>query len=75
MLAEKGRRELLLVVENFRASERIAGFMEGLEREGLLFRSSRILHTAKGFQGGVEVAPQVLEAIKADHVDGILCQQ
>lgn len=72
-LVQKGRQELLLVVESFRAAERIAGFMEGLEREGLLFRSSQILHTTKGFQGGVEAATQVLEAIGEHHIDGILC--
>ena len=72
-LVQKGRRELLLVVESFRASERIAGFMEGLEREGLRFRSSRILHTAKGFQGGADIAPAVMELINTEHIDGILC--
>ncbi|WP_304222070.1 LacI family DNA-binding transcriptional regulator [Gracilinema caldarium] len=72
-LVQKGRRELLLVVESFRASERIAGFMEGLEREGLRFRSSRIIHSAKGFKGGADAASQVLELIKQEHIDGILC--
>lgn len=72
-LVQKGRKELLLVVESFRASERIAGFMEGLEREGLLFRSNRIVHTTKGFHGGGAVAPQVLKMIESDHIDGILC--
>lgn len=72
-LVQKGCKELLLVVESFRSSERIAGFMEGLEREGLLFRSNRILHTVKGFQGGVAIASEVLKAIKSDHIDGILC--
>lgn len=72
-LVQKGCKELLLVVESFRSSERIAGFMEGLEREGLLFRSNRILHTVKGFQGGVAIASKVLKAIKSDHIDGILC--
>jgi LacI family transcriptional regulator len=72
-LVQKGHRELLLVVESFRASERIAGFMEGLEREGLPFRSSRILHTGKGFKGGVDVAPLVMKALQEEQIDGILC--
>ncbi|AEJ20724.1 LacI family DNA-binding transcriptional regulator [Gracilinema caldarium] len=72
-LVQRGRQELLLVVESFRSSERIAGFLEGLERENRPFRSNRILHTGKGFQGGVDVAPLVLRVLQEEQIDGILC--
>ncbi|GAB1481952.1 HTH-type transcriptional repressor PurR [Treponema sp.] len=72
-LASKGRSQFLLVIEDFRKSERIAGFQEGLAQAGLNFDEINILRTSKGFAGGRQAASGVETAFHDGRVDAVLC--
>ncbi len=69
----RGRRKPVLLVEDFRSSERISGFKEGLEIVGLAFSETMVLHTGKRFAGGVQASGELISRIKAGCVDAVLC--
>lgn len=72
-LVHKGRRRLTLVLEDFRSTERLAGFREGLEAEGLSFGDDMVIRTGKGFEGGRDAAPETAEAVRTGRAEGVLC--
>jgi DNA-binding LacI/PurR family transcriptional regulator len=76
-LANKGRRRVLLLVEEFRSADRIAGFRAGSFEAGLLQADGEvdaaIEWTAKGFSGGRAAAPSVVRRFRSGTVDAVLC--
>lgn len=72
-LIHRGRRNLALVIEEFRSSERIEGFREGLLEENVGFSENRIYKTEKGFEGGRKAAEWVAQGYGASRIDGLLC--
>jgi len=72
-LAHKGKKQFVLVIEEFRSSERIAGFQEGLAAAGLSFSPSRILKTEKGFSGGLLAAERIEALLVSGQTDAVLC--
>jgi len=72
-LTHRGRRKLALVIEEFRSSERIEGFREGLLEENVGFSENRIYKTAKGFEGGRKAAEWVAQGYGDSRIDGVLC--
>lgn len=73
-LVSRGRRAIALVLEEFRAAERIAGYRAGLEDSGLGFDESLVMHCAIGFRGGGEAAQSILELSRSGRADAVLCQ-
>ncbi len=79
-LAHKGYGRLVLVLEDFRSSERLAGFQEGLALEGRSFDEAQVVRTGKGFSGGVSAAAEVAAILaegagpgSGQKAKGILC--
>jgi LacI family transcriptional regulator len=73
-LVSRGRRGIALVLEEFRAEERLAGYRAGLEDSGLGFDEGLVFRRAKGFLGGGESAQPILELARAGRADAALCQ-
>lgn len=72
-LAHKGRSRFLLLIEEFRSSERIAGFREGLEQASFAFSDAMIARTGKGFAGGRSATEEVTRRFAAGELDAVLC--
>jgi DNA-binding LacI/PurR family transcriptional regulator len=72
-LAHKGRSRFLLLIEEFRSAERIAGFQEGLEQASFAFSETMIARTGKGFSGGRSASPEVERRFAAGELDAVLC--
>jgi LacI family transcriptional regulator len=72
-LIHRGRRKVALVIEEFRSSERIEGFREGLLEEHVEFSENRIYKTTKGFEGGQKAAEWVAQGYGASRIDGLIC--
>jgi LacI family transcriptional regulator len=72
-LARRGRRRILLLIEEFRSGERLAGYRDGLDAVGLAFDSDDVLRTGKGFAGGSAAAPAVAGRFRAVGADAVLC--
>jgi DNA-binding LacI/PurR family transcriptional regulator len=72
-LADKGRRRIALVTQNFRRQERLVGYREGLELSGLQEDSELIFHCERGFEGGRVVGAQLSARVRAGEIDGLLC--
>ncbi len=72
-LAQKGKKHPLLLIEEFRSAERLAGFKEGLAAAGLAFTAESVLSTGKGFAGGLAAADRVEERIGSGRADAVLC--
>jgi LacI family transcriptional regulator len=72
-LAHKGRTKFLLLIEEFRSSERISGFREGLEQAAFSFQETMITRTGKGFAGGRSAAAEIGRRFAAGELDAVLC--
>jgi LacI family transcriptional regulator len=72
-LARRGRSHFLLLIEEFRSSERIVGFKEGLEQASCVFDERMIARTEKGFAGGRAAAAEVARRFASESLDAILC--
>ncbi|HCM26673.1 MAG TPA: hypothetical protein DIC34_09045 [Treponema sp.] len=72
-LAHKGRSRFILLIEEFRSSERIAGFREGLAEAKLSFSEEMIVRTGKGFAGGQAAAAGIARRCAAGSADATLC--
>ncbi len=71
-LAASGRRRVALLVEDFRADERIAGWKRGLEESGLVPDPALVFRTGKGFEGGRDAAEAIF-ARASERPDALLC--
>ncbi|MBN1243383.1 MAG: LacI family DNA-binding transcriptional regulator [Spirochaetales bacterium] len=71
-LAASGRRRIALLVEDFRADERIAGWKQGLADAGMPPDPSLVFRTGKGFEGGRDAA-DALFARASERPDAVLC--
>ncbi len=72
-LAHKGRSRFLLLIEEFRSSERIAGFREGLEQAAFAYAEAMVARTGKGFAGGRSAAEEIARRFAAGELDAVLC--
>lgn len=75
-LAHKGRKRIVLLVEEFRSADRIAGFTDGMLGSGLAAPQDierSIEWTVKGFPGGRDAAAAVLRRFRAGEADAVLC--
>jgi LacI family transcriptional regulator len=72
-LVAGGRRRIALVIEDFRSSDRLEGYRQGLAEAGLPFEEGLVLRTTKGFRGGREAGEALLGLRAARGVDSALC--
>jgi len=72
-LASAGRRTIALIIEEFRAEDRIEGYRQGLADADLAYDGSLIARSAKGFPGGRDAADAVLFLIRERAIDAVLC--
>jgi LacI family transcriptional regulator len=68
------RRAIVLVLEEFRSTERLAGYRAGLKASGLAFDEAMVLRRSKGFRGGREAGEALLALRHSRRVDAALCQ-
>ncbi|MBF0197203.1 MAG: LacI family DNA-binding transcriptional regulator [Planctomycetes bacterium] len=72
-LAEKGRKNIALIVETFRQEDRIRGYKKGLEVAQLSFDPKLIIHSEKSYEGGVLSGRSIINQVKSNSIDAILC--
>jgi len=76
-LAMRGRKRILLLVEEFRSADRIAGFSEGIAEAGLSEAGAdlgpSVEWTVKGFIGGKAAGKTVAARCGPGGVDAVLC--
>jgi len=72
-LAGAGRRRIALLIEGFRSVERLAGYRAGLAAAFGNAAFELVVRTGKGFEGGRNAAPSIIDLPAPERPDALLC--
>jgi len=73
-LYEKNKRNMCLILEDNKRTQRIQGFKAGLKHINKRFSEDMIIDTAHGFEGGYNIGYKIKSFIKESGLNGIICQ-